>query len=297
MSRSQPYHYKIDEEDLIASIRRNPNWPVDYASSFKRFQSSDSIPHHHHHRRTQHHHHHRVPPSTNQTFTPRTAVKISSVLAAASKNPRHHLGTFLYSPKISIPDPPASSLRSPGANISVQPNLLPSFRGPEHVNCTYTVRISRTWLRLHIREAITAERALWGTGIYTDDSDPIAACIHAGFVKGAWNDWIDTTLLEQIIAEQNPKIDAAQDNVPEKPVEPPPGKDLHVTLVVLPQLERYVESVRFGIKSRCWPEGKNGAPHDGASFLVWQVEWVDEGMERGRERGGRARRKRLDGGW
>ena len=161
------------------------------------------------------------------------------------------------------------------------------------VNCTYTIRVSRSWLRSVEREAICAERSLWGAGIYTDDSDPVAAAIHSGYVKGAWNDWVDISLLEQIIREQNPRIDGGQEHVPEEPVEPRGDLDLHITMLVLPQLEKYEEIVRYGLKSRTWPEEAKDAPHDGVSFMVLHCEWVDEGTGRGKERTGVARRKRL----
>lgn len=171
--------------------------------------------------------------------------------------------------------------------------MLPSFRNAEMSNCTYTVRVSRTWLRRNEREAICAERFLWGSGIFTDDSDPVAAAIHSGYIKGAWGDWADAALLEQIVREQNPKIDAGQENVPEEPIEPLSGMDLHITLLALPQLERYEPTVRNGVSSRVWPEKPKDAPHDGASFLVLNCEWVDEGAERGKARTGAARRQRL----
>lgn len=216
-------------------------------------------------------------------------IKISSVLQKAADNPRRHLGSFLYSPTISKSDLP---LRTK-LNVSIRPNLLPSFRDTELINCTYTVRVSKTWIRREEREAICAERFLWGSGIFTDDSDPIAAAIHSGYVKGAWGEGVDTILLEQIIREKNPKIDAGQDTVPEEPIDPPPGKDLHITLLVLPQLERYEPSVRYGLSSRPWPEEAKTAPHDGVSFMVLNCEFVDEGTERGKARNGTARRERL----
>jgi Histone deacetylation protein Rxt3 len=218
-------------------------------------------------------------------------IKIGPVVNAAAKHPHRHLGFFLYSPIISVPD-----LHTPirtKVNVSIRPNLAPSFRDPADVNCTYTVRVSRTWLRRAEREAICVERFLWGSGIYSDDSDPVAAAIHSGFVKGAWSEWVDTTLLEQVIREQNPSIDV-RENVPESPLEPPDGKDLHITLLVLPQLEKYAGTARYGIKSRAWPEELKMAPHDGVSFMVLNCEWVDEGSARGQERTGAARRKRLN---
>ncbi len=216
-------------------------------------------------------------------------IKISTILQKASTNQRRHLGSFLYSPTISTPDLPIRTK----LNVSVRPNLLPSFRDSELINCTYTVRVSKTWLRHAQREAICTERFLWGSGIFTDDSDPVVAAIHSGYLKGAWSEWVDTELLERIIREQNPRIDAGQDNVPEEAVEPPPGMDLHITLLVLPQLERYEPSVRYGVSSRTWPEEAKDAPHDGVSFMVLKCEWVNEGTERGKARTGIARRERL----
>jgi Histone deacetylation protein Rxt3 len=217
-------------------------------------------------------------------------IRISPVVNAAAKYPRRHLGSFLYSPVISVPD-----LHTPvrtRLNVSIRPNLIPSFKDPLQTNCTYTIRVSRTWLREAERETICAERFLWGSGIYSDDSDPIAAAVHSGFIKGAWSEWVDTSLLEQVIKEQNPGIDM-KENVPDQPVEPPDGEDLHITLLVLPQLEKYAESARFGMKSRTWPEEAKDAPHDGVSFMVLNCEWVDEGSARGQERSGLTRRKRL----
>lgn len=69
---------------------------------------------------------------------------------------------------------------------------------------------------------------------------------------------------------------------------PSAGKDLHITLLVLPQLQSYASSVAYGIKSRSW-----GDNHDGMSYKVEKIAWVDEGIGRGEERGGEARRKRL----
>lgn len=217
-------------------------------------------------------------------------IKIRPVVNVAAKNPRRHLGCFLYSPRISVPD-----LHTPTRTklaVSIRPNLIPSFRDSLQVNCTYTVRVSRSWLRHAERQAICAERYLWGSGIYTDDSDPVAAAVHSGFVKGAWGEWVDTALLEQVIKEQNPSIDV-KENVPESPPDPPADTDLHITLLVLPQLEKYTESARYGVKSRTWPEEVKDAPHDGVSFMVLDCEWVDEGSARGQERSGAARRKRL----
>ncbi len=71
-------------------------------------------------------------------------------------------------------------------------------------------------------------------------------------------------------------------------MKPPAGKDLHITLLVLPQLQNYASTVAYGIKSRSW-----GGNHDGMSFKIDKITWVNEGIGKGEERGGEARRKRL----
>lgn len=202
--------------------------------------------------------------------------------------PRKHLGAGLYSPKITLPK---NRLTNPRVKYSLEPCLIPKFEG--QANSTYTIRVSRLWLDAHHREAICADKHLWGAGIFTDDSDPIAAAIHSGFIKGEWGPDVDTTLLDQIIREQNPKIDAAE-NVPAVPQVPPDDKDLHITILLLPKLEKYASAVRYGIKSRTWPEKPNDAPHDGISFMILRCDWVNEGSARGQGRTGQARRERLN---
>lgn len=154
------------------------------------------------------------------------------------------------------------------------------------------MRVPRRWLQQDQREVICAERFFWGTGVYSDDSDPVAAAIHSGFVKAAWGASVDTNLLEDIIKTQNPQIDW-KENVPDQPTTPPGDKDLHITLLVLPKLDGYPESSRFGISSRAWSKENNAAPHDGMSFAVLKCEWVDEGSARAQERTGEGIRKRL----
>lgn len=220
-----------------------------------------------------------------------TSIKIKPIIESVSSNPRRHLGSFLYSPSFSVPDQPP--LRRNKCDFGVTPNLLPAFTNENQLNCTYTVRVSRTWLADSVREAIWKERYLWGSGIYTDDSDPVAAAFHSGFIKAAWPDGTDTELLENIIKEQNPKIDFVE-NVPPSPISPPADMDLHITLLVLPTLTSYKSTARFGIRSRDWPESEDDrGRHDGVSFAVLNCEWVDEGSSRGIARGGKARRERL----
>lgn len=75
---------------------------------------------------------------------------------------------------------------------------------------------------------------------------------------------------------------------PRLPPVPPTDKDLHITLLILPRVDHYESTVMFGLKSRKWT-----GRHDGVSFIIHRVDWVDGGVGRGEERSGEARRKRL----
>jgi Histone deacetylation protein Rxt3 len=127
--------------------------------------------------------------------------------------------------------------------------------------------------------------------VYTDDSDPVVAAMHAGFLKAAFGEQIDTSLLDLNKASQ-PVIEGGQENIPDEPMEPPPGMDLHITLLVVPALERYYSTGRFGVLSREW--GKGDAPHDGVSFMVLNAKFVDEGPSSGKGRTGKERKARIN---
>lgn len=223
---------------------------------------------------------------------PRTVVTIEPVLSSVAHLPRQHLGSTLYAPRIGVPTSKAT-LESAKFGYTTTPLPLPRFDGKE--NCTFTIRVPRFRVDTSHREEICARRALWGTGIYTDDSDPVAAAIHSGFIRGAWGEDVDPEMLDLEIKEafqhapksaQDMGIDAEER--PQAPPPPPSDKDLHITLLILPKLERYDSSVLFGLKSRAWEQN-----HDGMSFKVLRTEWVEEGVGRAEERSGEARRKRL----
>ena len=91
-------------------------------------------------------------------------------------------------------------------------------------------------------------------------------------------------------ATNSSESDEYIDTAPPRPLLPPIGKDLHLTILILPALARYKGTIRQGIKSRDW-----GDDHTGASFLVLGLRWLDEGSARGRERGARARHAYLHG--
>ena len=191
-------------------------------------------------------------------------------------------------------------------------------------NCTLTVKISKAHLTPAAREEITSRRAVWGTDIYTDDSDVVAACIHAGWIRGAWTEDIDIGLLNlhegmgfsaadkkggkkgaaaaAAFAAEQPSPDVLTAPPRTGPVVVPADRDLHVTLVILPRLEKYASMTRFGIRSREFGgkvgtsslgTGRPRAVHDGISFMVQTVRWVTNGAQPQNRLRGKGRRERI----
>lgn len=66
------------------------------------------------------------------------------------------------------------------------------------------------------------------------------------------------------------------------------GKDMHITLVILPALQSYASKVVHGVKSRAW-----GADHDGLSFKIEKIAFLNEGDGAGEEKSAAARKKRI----
>jgi hypothetical protein len=186
------------------------------------------------------------------------------------------------------------------------------------------MKIGKEHLVPAAREEITARRALWGTDIYTDDSDVIAACIHAGWFRGEWPDDVDVSLLgldEGYSVSDVRGLFGAQGNSfkqaklpsyhetsdltilsePPKngPMPVPENRDLHVTLLILPRLEKYASTTRFGIKSREFggqlgdEESHQRAVHDGLSFMVIGIRWLTNGAAAQNRLRGKARRERI----
>ncbi|KAJ5505131.1 hypothetical protein N7463_008005 [Penicillium fimorum] len=283
------HRHKADEEAATLSSLQRPTF-------FHRTSPADPSAHHHHPHH--HHHHHHVPrtaalPAASPIREPRITVNLEPLLSSVAHLPRHHLGSTLYMPRIGTPTA-KSSLDSSKFGYTTTPQPLPRFEQRE--NCTFTVRVPRFRINQSHREEICARRALWGTGVYTDDSDPVAAAIHSGFIRGAWGDDVDESMLDLEIKDtyhHAPPPEATPDGAsptkgPRLPPIPPTDKDLHITLLVLPRVAQYDSTLLFGLKSRKW-DGR----HDGMSFKVHAVDWVDEGVARGEERSGEARRKRL----
>ena len=255
---------------------------------------------HHHHHHHHHHHYHTKPPSGLSSQPVSIIIKNDSLISSIAGHARHHLGTTTYSPRLESAFITASQPSTNKLGFSSVPNPLPRFEGRE--NCTFTVRIPRFYLSDIEREEVTRRRALWGCDVYTDDSDPLAAAIHSGWVQGSWGDGIDKTMLELSKSDSRQKGKGAMADVdesqpssattvtspPSTPMKPPMDRDLHLTCLVLPLLEKYTSKIRHGIKSHEW-----GSNHDGMSFRIEKVEWVDKKVGRGEGTTGEARRKRM----
>ncbi|OTB04820.1 hypothetical protein M426DRAFT_73187 [Hypoxylon sp. CI-4A] len=273
-----------------------------------------------------HHHHHQgcvAPPSlTHHHQPPRSAPAPSSkpsapgstvipkpvhktlsqaVLDSVADRPRKHLGDVVYQVTLK-PSKLESSHSKFGFASNPRPLPMDIIKGNE--NSTLTVKIPRVHLSPSSREEITARRAVWGTDVYTDDSDIVAACIHAGWIRGEWGEDVDIDLLElhkitgtkkqRAAAVEQQHLEVLTSPPASGPVQIPADRDLHVTLLVLPALEKYGSSTRFGIQSREFGGTYNGRKsiHDGISFMITSVRWVDGAAPQSRLRG-KARRERI----
>ncbi|KAI0171684.1 Rxt3-domain-containing protein [Hypoxylon sp. FL1284] len=248
-----------------------------------------------------HHHHHQSVAASASTVVakPTRTVSSQAVLDSVADRPRKHLGDVVYQVQLK-----PCKVRSPSKfGFTSNPIPLPMDMIKGNENSTLTMKIPRINLTPAAREEITSRRAVWGTDVYTDDSDVVAACIHAGWIRGEWSDDVDVDLL----GLYKPSTSKKQRNVPAEqhlevltsppasgPVHVPADRDLHVTLLILPLLEKYSSSTRFGIQSREFGGVCKGhkSIHDGISFMITSVRWVDGAAPQCRLRG-KARRERI----
>lgn len=240
-----------------------------------------------------------IPPKT------KTTVNSQAVLDAAAKYKRHHLGDFIYEPGLKpqrlLPNTPLHR------GFSSNPKPLPWDLIKGKINCILTVKIPRVHLSPLAREEITSRGYLWGTDVYTDDSDVVAACIHGGWIRGEWNEDVDTSMLDLDSGEKRRKTKDAESNAylqseqlitappSSGPMPVPADRDLHVNVLILPKLSKYSATTRFGISSREFggEYGTRHATHDGLSFMVQGVRWVSNGAQPQARLRGKARRERM----
>ncbi|KAJ3162753.1 hypothetical protein HDU86_003726 [Geranomyces michiganensis] len=210
-----------------------------------------------------------------------------------------HLGAIIYNgPKV----------RRPGSTRveDIELNLLPRFNSEHHYG-TIDVRVPA--YLLSFKSNVAARRsAVWGTDVYTDDSDVVAMAIHSGWYKAIDSPDMESSHRKEILASvvggsllasskpsiTNPDaIDGTADALladphtrllPTRPLAPVigtidpydglPSHDLNITLRILPRLVKYAGSLRNGIESRGW-----GASHDGESVRIENCRAVPRGCK------------------
>ncbi|KAG4304015.1 hypothetical protein PORY_002538 [Pneumocystis oryctolagi] len=127
-----------------------------------------------------------------------------------------------------------------GEHIYTPFNPVPRVDGK--LNGILTVRIAKQYFYKSENDGIK-RRALWGTDIYTDDSDIVAILLHTGRLK-----------------KKRPSSDAI------------------VKVRVLPRLIKYSGSLRHNIMSRGWK-----TRHDGESIMIEDFKWVEDKTRKGRK--------------
>lgn len=259
-------------------------------------------------------------PSPAVVIPPKTKRIISNkaVIDSVAHKPREYLGDFVYELDLKparLQDPRTG--RPPRHAYSSTPKPLPMdvIRGKE--GSTLMVKVGKQHLTPSSREEITLRRALWGTDVYTDDSDVVAACIHGGWIRGEWPEDVDVQMLGLNNGNENevrdvksgkngrgkavvePKFHPDFLEAPPSagPISVPDGRDMLVMVTILPKLEKYASTTRFGIKSREWggKVGRDGqrSSHDGLSFMIKSVRVVTNGALPQSRLRGQARRDRM----
>ncbi|KAF2873092.1 histone deacetylation protein Rxt3-domain-containing protein [Massariosphaeria phaeospora] len=281
------HHHKPDEEAPLSTS----STPFNRLMSVP--QNGTPSSHHHHHYHNAAHHHHHAPRGNQMGPIPPVRLpvqvhNIQPVLDEAAKHPRKHLGSHLYEATTELPKP-NSSLDDQFGYAS-KPKSLPRFE-INPINCTFTIRVPRFYLKPRQRQQIVLQRHLWGARIYRDDSDPIAAAIHSGWIRGEWDDTVDVSMLDPRVTAPNDPSDAEDclTKPPAAPVTPPADMDLQIDILILPRIQEYANSVEYGISSR------RSTTHDGLSFMVHRIRWIEDGFgSRGQERTAAAMKRRLD---
>jgi hypothetical protein len=148
-------------------------------------------------------------------------------------------------------------------------------------------------------------RKVWGSDVYTDDSDIVAMCLHAGWIEGprvqdvpSWVPPGKATFAWRQMTQKYADQGLIGDDEAERHILPSVGEDrtqrlhstadLSVIIRIAPKLIAYKGCQRGGVKSRSWGNG-----HDGVSLIIENVTLQKEGYASG-ERGLRNVKHRVD---
>lgn len=236
---------------------------------------------------------------------PTTTIDSKQLLEEVAAKPRNHLGSHLYEADVSFSS--ASVASDPSIPFVSTMKPMAKLEGQE--NSTYMIRVPRWYLTRSQEEIAAGEpnrleeickrRQVFGTDVYSDDSDVVAAAVHSGWLKGDYGDWNED--LQEVFGHDRQQQDKETNNVeesplslpskPANPVIPPSNYDAHITIIILPPLDSYASTSQNHILSREW--GKD-TPHDGMSFAIHRIDFVNEGAAgRSQPRGAKARKARL----
>lgn len=208
--------------------------------------------------------------------------------------------------------------RSSHSNRSIDLDLFlcPQFTAKDHF-ATIQVRIPSEFLTYRGNVAVR-KSALWGTDVYTDDSDVVAGkktslitvVIHSGHyqpvdapdskskaaqisplaLNSTVNQSFSSVIFKSEIQTQVIPVIAQADRKSSSSTILVPDHDLYVILRILPRLVKYSGSNRFGLDSKyAFTKKLNnrgwGSSHDGESFQVVAVEKVERGavLKQGRK--------------
>ncbi|KAK9354359.1 hypothetical protein V1523DRAFT_439459 [Lipomyces doorenjongii] len=179
------------------------------------------------------------PPASTYDMPTRYQLRVDStdVVKAANAFPSYNLGSLVYTP-------------TPDSHQPIIPRL------EDKVNSLIQIRIARRFLSRRTNPHVT-RREVWGTDVYTDDSDVVAAIYHCGY------------LAESPDGSNGEKGDCV------------------ATLRILPLLQKYQGTFRHGINSRSWL-----TRHDGVSYRIEKVDFIRPG--KAEDRGWKMKKRRLE---
>lgn len=215
-----------------------------------------------------------VPVVVRKSVKHEIRVNNNDVLDFSSKFPRKHLGSLLYTPYATRATYRQLSMFQDlviAAGDSRLVPLLPELR--ENINSIITVRIP-SWFISDLQNNVHyQERAIWGTDVYTDDSDVLLMLKHNGFLPlvDAEVEGEEDKMEKQTPGNRENVANIGQTVTNFRQFVNIIGGDIHVDLVVLPPLVSYTGVYRNGVNSRSWKG------HDGMSVAIHAVRYGETG--------------------
>jgi hypothetical protein len=190
-------------------------------------------------------------------------------------------------PRVSSPSPEATTTTKDGSSTKKESDISKKAGAAGEIACVADAKTAPSW-RLWDLAPFT-KRRLWGTEVYTDDSDVLAMLVHSGWVKvdvpyttatattnsraGDKDKLNGTAATDQRDEETSHSQKTTEEHVEATTTSTPTAtgkstsRSLRVTLRVAPRLVRYFGTLRAGVKSRGW-----GNTHDGVSLLIEDVK-------------------------